>query len=343
MGVLPNKSKFDFKGIDLYKIIRRENFALLIDFLNSNGGLNASDEYQRTVLMELILERNKDYSKSENTPYSNFENEFAIKLIELGADVNIKDKCGYTALKFAVQQRNAQMVEYLLGCANIDGINKTLHINYHGGNDDHDRIMAAFTKAGYDLFGDRYNILGHKIVQSAPIFSFDKIMEYHTANDIKPLDFFTINSINWYEYKKTLAVISEMYPEKLPTIPAHYLSTIQYDFLATDFLNQYPNIYGSKKRLKDFIKPLSNGIASVDEYGRNLMSICYESLIWCTLDPTKQSKSDAKYYTIEQKNFTKTIAYLIEMKCSDSVVDRFGKTAQDYKNTLEEKRKKLAI
>lgn len=47
--------QYDFLNIELFKVIDRRQFSQLLRFLESHGGLDAMDEYQRTTLMELVM------------------------------------------------------------------------------------------------------------------------------------------------------------------------------------------------------------------------------------------------------------------------------------------------
>lgn len=319
--------KVDYGFTELIQVCKSGDFNIFLNFLKSHGGLDGISEFGRTALMHFMSQEHKKMSEFAGTEYVDYENDYAKKLIELGADINLKDRKGYTALQLALAAKNVEMVEYLLNCEKIDFTNISLQMEYCSGGDVEDSIMASFVEHGYNIFSNQEHL---------PIFSFDNLLNYHTGTE-EFIKFSIINNMNWYEYEKTLTAISKMYPEKLPVIPKHYLKTIEYDFIANEFLVPYPSIYSSKKRLQDFIKILPKGKDSVDEYGRNLLSICYARLRFATLNVSSCSKSFAKFYVSEKKNFEKAITQLENMGFSNNIVDRFGKTTSDYKKELEMK------
>ncbi len=334
------ENKLDYSYKEFLEASGAGNFDDLMKLLNSKGGINSRSEYGRTALMNFMTQSAKGMCEFLGKPYDNYENIFAKKLVELGADINLVDNKGYTALMFAHENNNVEMVEFLLSREGIELPKKNLLINYATGGDLEDRIFAAFVKAGYDIFKENVDVNGNERSVFAPVFSFEKLMKYHKGED---MEFFLYNNVNWYNYRKTLTAIGQLYPEKLPTIPPHYLETRQYDFILNDFLAPYPKIYGNKKRLQTFVKALTNGINSVDEYGRDLLSTCYIRLAQKTIDLTKFSKPQQRDYLPYQKDFTKAIEILISMGATGETTDIFGRTASDYKKILEEKKAKLGL
>lgn len=310
--------KLDYVYTDFLQVIKLGDFDKLLDFLKSHGGLDGRSEYGKTALMLFVCQLHKDVNEFEGNEYDDYENKYAKKLIELGADINLKDSKSYTPLQLAILYKNIEMVEYLLNCENIDFSKITIFMEYCSGGDDEDRIMAAFVENGYDIFSNTNDF---------PIFTFDNLLDYHMGTE-KFIKFSIINNVNWYVYSKTLTAISKMYPEKLPEIPKHYLETIEYDFIANEFLVPYPSIYNSKKRLQDFIKILPKRKDSVDEYGRNLLSICYARLSFVT-------RCNNSFNDSTKKGYQKGVTHLENLGFSNNIVDKFGKTALDYKKELE--------
>ena len=148
MSLLPMKKGINFSGIELFDVLLKVDFDALVEFLNSRGGLNGVEEYGRTALMELTIGRVrptvKSWDSQEGGLYAQegrnelmkaffrrcrdfsleyllrFENEFAQKLVELGCNINQRDRYGFTALRYAVQDKNYEMAEYLLSCPGVE-------------------------------------------------------------------------------------------------------------------------------------------------------------------------------------------------------------------------------
>lgn len=118
-----------------------------------------------------------------------------------------------------------------------------------------------------------------------------------------------------------MSAICELYPNQLDRVPPFYLDTISYDFLMQEFTDGNPKPYASKKSLLTFIKNLDNGISSVDEYGRNLLSACM--LIYM------RYKGDRRLASYSKKA-TKCALHLIDLGISLTQPDVQGKTPLDY-------------
>ena len=125
------KKGINFSGIELFEILLKVDFDALVEFLHRHGGLNGVEEYGRTALMELTIGRVRPtvefWNAQEGGLYAQegrnelmkaffrrcrdfsleyllrFENEFAQKLVELGCNINQRDRYGFTALRYAVQ------------------------------------------------------------------------------------------------------------------------------------------------------------------------------------------------------------------------------------------------
>jgi ankyrin repeat protein len=112
---MPLRKNFDYAYIDLFKLFMQgEDFDTLKSFLDMHGGINATDENKRTVLMNCII----DY----NDPNHNFSftNKYAKKLIHLGADINEKDKNNDAAIHHCILSKNYEIFDILLSRKDID-------------------------------------------------------------------------------------------------------------------------------------------------------------------------------------------------------------------------------
>ena len=112
---MPYKKNYDYQYIELYKIFMQGNdFTHLKSFLDTHGGINAADEYGRTALHNCIIDYNSPTKKIT------FANEYAKKLIDLGTDINKKDKNNYTAVHICINVKNYEILDILLSQQNID-------------------------------------------------------------------------------------------------------------------------------------------------------------------------------------------------------------------------------
>ncbi len=94
--------KFDDK--QLYPLLLQNDFSKVVDFLERYG-LNSVDRGGRNFLINCIAEG---------------KNEFAIRLISMGIDVNQKDKKGLTPFMMAVLAKNREMIDILIKNDNVD-------------------------------------------------------------------------------------------------------------------------------------------------------------------------------------------------------------------------------
>ncbi|GHT22380.1 hypothetical protein FACS189430_04070 [Bacteroidia bacterium] len=105
----------DYEYVELYKVFQQGNdFNLLKSFLDTHGGINAIDESGRTALVNCIIAYNSPIKKIT------FANEYAKKLVDLGADTNKKDLNGRVALHFCISTKNYEILDFLLKTPNID-------------------------------------------------------------------------------------------------------------------------------------------------------------------------------------------------------------------------------
>lgn len=82
----------------LYPLIFQDHFEKVRDFLTEYG-INSVDREGANFLMTCIVENKNDFVK---------------KLIDLGVDVNAQDFEGFSALHYALQEKNIEAVEILL-------------------------------------------------------------------------------------------------------------------------------------------------------------------------------------------------------------------------------------
>ena len=83
-------------------------------FQKEHSGLDSVDEFGRSALINCIIAFRNPV---EDCP---FANEYAKKLIELGADINKPDLNGYVALHHCILSKNYEMFDYLLTVPNIN-------------------------------------------------------------------------------------------------------------------------------------------------------------------------------------------------------------------------------
>lgn len=210
MALHPNKSNMDYKGVDLFITLQERDFNKLILFLNNHGGLNAKDEYERTALMECIMEQMNH--RDSSIP---FENDFAKRLVELGADVNVKEKGGYTALHFAVQANNQEMIDFLLTLPQLElaVLPDVVHIALHF----HTRNKALLIKLIHA--GNPFRDNDMTLYEQFCDFQSGKV----TRGD-GPVDM-----------TEVLQALHILYPEKVDHVEPFFLESIQYDYLQAEF------------------------------------------------------------------------------------------------------------
>ncbi len=331
MSLPPIKKGINFSGIELYEVLLKVDFDALVEFLNSRGGLNGVEEYGRTALMELTIGRVRDTVKSwdrqEGGLYAQegrnelmkaffrrcrdfsieellrIENEFAKQLVELGCDINQRDRYGFTALRYAVQDKNYEMAEYLLACPGVEFQDVTPSMD--------DRMDSILVRGGCDIFTPRTSML-----QGCKRPFLEGWLNWHQGKgDIVPW------MPGWRDFSQTLAAIQELYPDRLPEIPPFYLDTVEYDFLFQDFTDYNTKPFASKKAMTAFIKGLGKGLDSRDERGRNLLSCC--ALIF-------RHYSGDKHFQADARRAAKRAGELLAMGISLTQPDFAGKTPADH-------------
>jgi hypothetical protein len=331
MSLLPIKKGINFSGMELYEILLKVDFDALVEFLNSRGGLNGVEEYGRTALMELTIGRVRDtvesWNRQEGGLYAQegrnelmrafflrcqdfsleyllqFENEFAQKLVDLGCDINQRDRYGYTALRYAVQDKNYAMAEYLLSRPGVELQDVTPSMD--------DRMDSILVRGGCDIFTPRTSML-----QGCKRPFLDGWLSWHQGKgDTVPW------MSCWRDFSQTLAAVREMYPDRLPEIPPFYLDTVEYDFLMQDFSGPTARPFASKKAMTAFLKGLERGLDSRDEMGRNLLSCC--ALLYRHYSGDRRFQADAR-------RAEKRAGELLAMGISLTQPDFAGKTPQDH-------------
>lgn len=331
MSLSPIKKGINFSGIELFRVLLKVDFDALVEFLNSRGGLNGVEEYGRTALMELTIGRVrptvKSWDSQEGGLYAQegrnelmkaffrrcrdfsleyllrFENEFAQKLVELGCNINQRDRYGFTALRYAVQDKNYEMAEYLLSRPGVEFQDITPSMD--------DRMDSILVRGGCDIFTPRTSIL-HACKR--PFL--DGWLNWHQGKgDTVPW------MSCWKDFSLTLAAVQERYPDRLPEIPPFYLDTVEYDFLMQDFSDFTTKPYASKKAMTAFLKGLEKGLDSRDEMGRNLLSCC--ALLY-------RHYSGDRHFQADARRAAKRAGELLAMGISLTRPDFAGKTPQDH-------------
>ena len=331
MSLLPIKKGINFSGIELFKVLLKVDFDALVEFLKAHGGLNGVEEYGRTALMELTIGRVrptvKSWDSQEGGLYAQegrnelmkaffrrcrdfsleyllrFENEFAQRLVELGCDINQRDRYGFTALRYAVQDKNYEMAEYLLSCPGVEFQDVTPSMD--------DRMDSILVRGGCDIFTPRISML-----QGCKRPFLDGWLKWHQGKgDAIPW------MPGWRDFSQTLAAVRERYPDRLPEIPPFYLDTVEYDFLMQDFSDPTAKPFASKKAMTAFLKGLEKGLDSRDEMGRNLLSCC--ALLY-------RHYSGDKHFQADARRAAKRAGELIAMGISLTQPDFAGKTPQDH-------------
>ena len=331
MSLPPIKKGINFSGIALFEILLKVDFDALVDFLHRHGGLDGVEEYGRTALMELTIGRVRptveSFDSQEGGFYAQegrnelmqaffrrcrdfsleyllrFENEFAKKLVELGCDINRRDRYGYTALRYAVQDKNYEMAEYLLSRPGVELQDVAPSMD--------DRMDSILVRGGCDIFTPRTSML-----QGCKRPFLDGWLKWHQGKgDTVPW------MSCWRDFSRTLAAVQEMYPDCLPEIPPFYLDTVEYDFLMQDFSDPTAKPYASKKAMTAFLKGLERGLDSRDEMGRNLLSCC--ALLY-------RHYSGDKHFQADARRAAKRAGELLAMGISLTQPDFAGKTPQDH-------------
>ena len=331
MSLLPMKKGINFSGIELFDVLLKVDFDALVEFLNSRGGLNGVEEYGRTAMMELTIGRVRDtvesWNRQEGGLYAQegrnelmraffrrcrdfsieellrIENEFAQRLVELGCNINQRDRYGYTALRYAVQDKNYEMAEYLLACPGVELQDVTPSMD--------DRMDSILVRGGCDIFTPRTSIL-HACKR--PFL--DGWLNWHQGKgDTVPW------MSCWKDFSLTLAAVQERYPDRLPEIPPFYLDTVEYDFLMQDFSDFTTKPFASKKAMTAFLKGLEKGLDSRDEMGRNLLSCC--ALLY-------RHYSGDRHFQADARRAAKRAGELLTMGISLTQPDFAGKTPQDH-------------
>ncbi|ETT00240.1 ankyrin repeat protein [Prevotella sp. ICM33] len=107
--------KNDFSRLEIVELISHNyDFDRFKVFLEEHSGLDSVDEFGRSALINCIIAFRNPV---EDCP---FANEYAKKLIELGADINKPDLNGYVALHHCILSKNYEMFDYLLTIPNIN-------------------------------------------------------------------------------------------------------------------------------------------------------------------------------------------------------------------------------
>ena len=94
---MANEQKYELK--ELMKVLVGNNEKTLDEFIEKYGLNCVEKRDKRNLLMYCIIQKNGDFSK---------------KLIELGINLNQQDTNGYSALHYAVQENNLEIVMLLI-------------------------------------------------------------------------------------------------------------------------------------------------------------------------------------------------------------------------------------
>ena len=182
--------KYDFAGIEIFELFQQGNdFNLLKSFLDTHGGINATDESGRTALIECINNYSNPIKKIP------FANDYAKELVKLGIDINKKDLNGKVALHFCVSAKNYEMLDFLLATPNID-IHTQPDLLYFAFNRDftNSSLIIKLLKLGLDPFEKKYSGLSFYDI----LEQFDKgiMIKGNGKVDVKPiLDFINSNPL----------------------------------------------------------------------------------------------------------------------------------------------------
>ena len=248
MGSIPNRSNYDYRGADLYMALKEKDFEKLRDFLNAHGGLDARDEYGRTALMECCVGRMTDFDAS----FEHAENHYAKTLVKLGANINLKDKDGYTALYFAVGNNNREMTDFLLEQPNLD-LSNLPNILFE---------VLRPNKMDMELLV--------KLVQSGNPFPNGDIRIYEHIIGFQTGDIF-FPGHSPFDMTKVLQVLHELYPDIVDHVEPFFLESVQYDYSSAEFYTLLKK--KNAALLMQFIKE-HGGVNGVDEYGRTPLINC---------------------------------------------------------------------
>ncbi|WP_349855051.1 ankyrin repeat domain-containing protein [Bacteroides cellulosilyticus] len=93
-----------FDDKQLYPLLLQNDFSKVLSFLEKYG-YDSVDRNGRNFLMNCIAEG---------------KNDFAYKLIELGANLNHQDASGASPFFSAIWSKNLDMIDYLLDSPNVD-------------------------------------------------------------------------------------------------------------------------------------------------------------------------------------------------------------------------------
>ena len=129
----------EFTLKELYQVLLKEDTTLFTKFINDFGINSVETEDKRNLLMNCILEGKENYAKL---------------LIEEGINLEYQDTLGYSALHFAVQENNLNVVQLLIGK------NANVNISDNNGNTplwrgmydmSDSQIIIELIKAGADI------------------------------------------------------------------------------------------------------------------------------------------------------------------------------------------------
>lgn len=291
MALHPNKSNFNFNRSDLAEIARKtESFDNVYSFLMAHGGINATDEYQRTALMHFCTKPFAKEIKQE------IHNSIAKELIRCGADINLKDKSGYTALHFTILENNIELIRVLLSQPDIQK------------NIPNNPLLLALTK-NLDLIpllleGGINPFIGEEMTP------YEFICKYQSGDIFDRLE-------NGRDMTEILELIKKLYPEKEIVVEPFFLNTIHYDYLEIDF----HEVFKKKKFaiLLEFLN-MHGGINSVNQYGRTALIEC---LIVYSHPARMVGKDKKKIADLFAKE-------LINLGADTNLTDRFGYSALHF-------------
>jgi len=297
MALQPNKVHYDFPNIELFSVVSTKQFSKVRQFLEAHGGLDGVDEYGRTALMGLALRRCMHFPGGDSS--KDFETVFAKKLVELGCDINKKDRRGFTALRFAVEDKNIELVRFLLSRDGIETASTPLPLD--------DEMVELFVRARCDVFNRKLGTLEG---------NFQNCLALHQGKS-----WFGVGDDYWMDFSRTLGAVCELYPERLKEVPPFYLDTVQYDFLLHDFLAPGSGHLNGKKAITAYVRSLPRGVESTDEMGRNLLSCCAKHYQFMKNIPKE---------AVERRRAERCARYLADMGVSPVQPDFSGKTPVAY-------------
>jgi ankyrin repeat protein len=140
--------KADFEATEIFGMfLRGGDFNLLKSFLDAHRGINATDEYGRTALINCINNYSNPIRKFP------FANDYAKKLVASGIDINKEDFDGYVALHFCILSKNYEMLDFLLECPNINVHTQPDLLNFAISKDiKNHSLIIKLLKLGLDPF-----------------------------------------------------------------------------------------------------------------------------------------------------------------------------------------------